>query len=423
MTIDLEQSLARLAQSVHDDGAAERMSGQVRTLVGRIRRRRAARYTANGVVGVAAAGAVVVGGTQLAGVRETAPPPAVQPVGDGFTRCGALATDPNPEMSWVVSLRLWTGAADSEGRPDSLPVGVSLEGQTSEVVAVHGEPRVVVTRDDVVVSVPAVIESATAAGADAAMPSSWSLQQSFASCDPGTFGEPLPGGSYELAALQTVEFGEGGPVDLFTSIPLSLEEPAPDPTAEPSEGPTDPEADAEGDRDLAQAQATLEAHLAAPSSEPFPACRSAVLSRSGDVLALDLALEDRPYARSEQVAGEVTVRTVDGRSVIGQAPTSGARLVLTRGGMVVGGTYSDPEDVDLLGLGPEETATVPLYGAMSLCAEPLTDAAQPGLPPGVYEAYAVMEVMLKEVTDASGEATSRSDLVLAVSQPVMVTVE
>ena len=415
MSIDLQQSLDQLARSVHDDGASERITGQVHHLVSRIRRRRAARQVATGAVGMGAVAAVAVAGVQLAERDGTGAPPAAKQDASGFPACGSIPTDPNPATDWVVSLMVelepgGVGAGADGLDPAGASVSMSFVGEIEEIVEVVDGPQVALTRDGVVVSPPATVESAMES-----MPPVFSLRQQAVSCDAASAGEPLPPGDYELVALQTVEFGTGGPVQLFAREPLTI---AGVPTVPATEEPA-PGVEAE----LEAAREMLEAHLATPSSAPFPACRSAVVSRSGDVLALELALEDRPYARAERVDGEVTVRTVEERSVIGQAPTSGARLVLTRGGMVVGSTYSDPEEVDLLDLGPQETATVPLNGGMSLCAEPLTDVTQPGLPPGVYEAYAVMEVMLQEVTDASGEATAVTELVLAVSRPVMVTVE
>src|SRR5690606_27336785 len=81
MNVDLEQSLDRLARSVGDAVAAERLGGQVHRMVARIRRRRAARRTATGVVGVGAAAAVGVGGVQYLG-RESAPQPPAEPTPD-----------------------------------------------------------------------------------------------------------------------------------------------------------------------------------------------------------------------------------------------------------------------------------------------------------------------------------------------------
>ena len=61
-------------------------------------------------------------------------------------------------------------------------------------------------------------------------------------------------------------------------------------------------------------------------------------------------------------------------------------------------------------------------GQLSLCGIPQTDAAQNGLPAGVYQAYAVLEVMLQEVTEAGGEAYSITELIAVRSNPVDVLI-
>ena len=119
---------------------------------------------------------------------------------------------------------------------------------------------------------------------------------------------------------------------------------------------------------------------------------------------------------------DVTVRTTRGRAVIGNAPTAGALIVLTRDGVVVGRGYRAAGDVDMLDLAADQTATVPATGVFSLCTIPQTDAAQDGLPAGMYQAYAVMDVMLQEVTEAGGEAASVTKLVAVRSNPVDITV-
>jgi hypothetical protein len=53
---------------------------------------------------------------------------------------------------------------------------------------------------------------------------------------------------------------------------------------------------------------------------------------------------------------------------------------------------------------------------------PQTDAVGLPLPAGDYQAYAVLEVALKEVTEADGAAVWRSDLVTIVSAPAAVTI-
>ena len=96
---------------------------------------------------------------------------------------------------------------------------------------------------------------------------------------------------------------------------------------------------------------------------------------------------------------------------------------MTRDGVVVGTGAREPRDAVLLDLGPDGSQVVPLTGVLEVCSTaPAGDPAALGLPPGTYEAYAVLDVALKEVVEASGEALSTSESVVVVSAPVPLTV-
>lgn len=422
MTIDLEQSLAKLAQSVHDDGAAERMSGQVRTMVGRIRRRRAARYTANGVVGVAAAGAVVVGGAQLAGLQGPVAPPAASssPFEPGPVRlmCG----EPAPTAAEISDPTAATWQLDGQAVLDE---GLGVVNVSTRLVDGDGDlvtwdaarpvaSTVMALQDGLVVA-----QSTTAYAQDESFnPGDYVITDHLvdgASC--GGTG-PLPAGDYEFVVVQTVLVGEEStPVEMLGG---------PWPATVPEGVLADPQADAESDRELVEARATLAALLAAEPSGTFPSCGASVETMDDGappLMLADVPLGERVYAPGEDLALYASLRTTEGRSVIGNAGTNGAHLVLTQRGRVVGTVYRDTEDVDLVGLGPDDALTVPLTGRLQLCEVPMTDGPQLLLPPGAYQAYAVMEVMLKEITEADGEAFSRSDLTLATSPPIDITVE
>ncbi|MCU1432123.1 MAG: hypothetical protein JWP95_1228 [Actinotalea sp.] len=432
MSIDLERSLAELAGSVGDDGAAERMSGQVRHMVGRIRRRRAARQTANGVVGVAAAGAVVLGGAQLASRLGMDPPTVIPATAEpGPWECGGKVEDPNPQgTGTVISLDVGVGAVDAEPPWENLPVATTVGGEVAGIVSA-APPATVVVRDDVVVSVPGVLAGDPV---DPALdPLTSVIDQPLLACGPAAPGEPLPGGSYQVVALQTLTLAGGAEVTVRGRTTIELPA-APDPeaagdtppTASSTPEPTAPTATAGGSGDeLVEARGVLAALLASDPTGAFPSCGSSTDTMDDGMppLALTgLALGERVYASGEDVLGEVTLTTTEGRSVVGNASGAGAHLVLAQEGRVVGTVYRDAEDATVVDLAPGDELAVPLTGRLQLCEVPMTDGPQLLLPPGTYQAYAVLDVMVKELTEADGTASGETFGTLAFSPPVDVTV-
>ena len=403
MSIDLETSLAELARSVHDDAVATRMSGQVRHMVTRIRRRRAARHAATGVLSVGTLAAAVVGGLHLAD-RSGAPlPPAgtsspSTPLVFQIPECGDPTTESPGPGGPTVSAEL--PAAVALGT--ELEATLRIDAHGAEILGSAGTAWV--ARDGVVVSTSlGVAEATLEEGAERHR-----ITASLVSCDTG---EPLSPGDYQMYFGQQVMTSESnGWVDV-TSGPWPFVI-GPDDRAELAE-----------QAEQFELQAQLDALLAQPpSSDPFPSCGSAVPDGDDLPLALDLTLAEQVYPAGELVQTQATVHTTAGRTVIANAPTSGALIVLVRDGVVVGRGYWDPEDVDILDLGPDDTQVVPAIGRLSLCTTPLTEAGGPDLPDGAYQAYAVMEVMLKEITEASGDAYSITELIAARSAPVDITV-
>ena len=414
MNMDLEQSLAQLAGSVHDADTSARMNGQVRTMVQKIRRRRAARHTATGVVGVGAAAAVVVGGVQLAR-PDAVQPPATQPTGatqptSAFTQCGSTPTDPNPGADVTVGIVVTPGAVDRDpGTPlTSTPLSVFFEGDLTGFTDLQ-DPEVVLTRDGVVVSVPAVVESV-----QESFPPTYLLTQPLTACDPAAGGALLPPGDYELVALERMTSGTGDAVAVWDREPYTIE-----PTADSEAAPPTSEATPPPDAAGGTPEDALAALLAAPTGTA-PTCGARMDTRDDGQppLVLELALEDRPYAPGEQITGTVTLTTTEGRLVIGNASAAGARLLLVKDGVIVGTVYRDAEDATLIDVGPEDRLDVALSGAMQLCTSPMTDAAMLPLPPGTYQAFAVLDVMLKEVQEPNGEAYSITELLPVFSNAV-----
>ncbi|WP_199424292.1 hypothetical protein [Actinotalea solisilvae] len=432
MSIDLERSLHDLARSVHDDDLATRMSGQVHHMVVRIRRRRAARHAATGVVGVGAATAVVVGGLQLAGGGRSgtaqvvwsadawgcAEAPDVPAVADGGVPAALLVDHP-------------VAAATGSSLDVHVTVGTELpapDDPAGQVIGLTEAPVALLVRDDVVVAQGQVVTTAE----------SFPPQHTVALALDGCLAphDALPTGSYTLVVRQVADLG-AGPVTLEsrTALEVTATEaearalqaavPTSAPTAAPSPAPTEPQSGAGGTgtgTGRVATQADLEALLAQAPQGTFPACASAVTSQAEPPLSLDLVLEDRPYAPGEAVTGTVGLRANGGRTVLANAPSHGALLVLTQAGAVVGREYRDTEDVTLLEA-TGEPVPVDLTGSMTLCGVPASETGAGGLPPGRYDAYAVMEVMLKEIQGPGGTAEATSESMVVMSAPVAVTIE
>lgn len=180
--------------------------------------------------------------------------------------------------------------------------------------------------------------------------------------------------------------------------------------------------------DPAAGAEALVAVLDGDHSVPFPACGSLVPAPQEQPLALDL-VDVFVVGGPDPARATVTLRTTGGRSVIGQTSITGSvpvgpvgLLLFARDGVVVGRGYLDPEHVDLVDLGPHDTLAVQLVGAAAVCTDPVTDTPGPGLPAGRYEIYGLLEVALKEVTEADGTAVSRSDLIRVLGGPAVATV-
>ena len=406
MNLNLKTSLDQLARSVHDDAVAERMTGQVHQMVAQIRRRRAARYTATGLVGMGTVAAVAVAGVQLAGRNATPGPVAIQPDAPAvaWPQCGDAAPDVVPLPETPTDLFLRGSAGPEAGYGEPVPVVLNWVNDSAQTITYSAVTiQLMVVRDGVVVGTASreslgVVErpSGSGAGFTDAVPT--------VACGGDT---PLDPGDYQMFAAVTLTLANG-PRDLVAGPwPFTITEAAA-PTTDPAADPTE------------QLNAIL---AAAPSvTDLFPACGSVVPSGDDPQLALDLTLGERMYTPGETVTTVATVRTTAGRAVIANAPTAGALIVLTRDGVVVGRGYSNPGDVDILDLAADETVEVAATGQLSLCSIPQTDAAQDGLPAGMYQAYAVMEVMLKEVTESDGGAYSITELIAARSNPVDILV-
>lgn len=436
MSVDLEQSLAQLAGSVHDDAAAERMSGQVRHMVTRIRRRRAARHAGQGVLGVGAAAAVAFGGMQLTG-RSPVAPPATQGAPDGTSStaistavCGEAPPPPSDDPRAAAYLL-------NALVPREVPYGDPVPVPTSVQRTTDGSPPVtwgeatplnlelMVLQDGVVVATTLVVFADDRPGMNPDDVLITGEQYYFSVCGGGEDREPrdpgdsmLAPGDYTIVATERLLPADGEGEVAVQGGPWDLTVTDPDAAAPDGEELT-------GDAERAVAAAELAALLARSPSGTFPSCGAAVPADDDAPLALDLdpALGATPVASGTRIGTSVDLRATGGRQVMANVPTTGAVLVVVKDGVVVGKDFRDPEDVSMLSLGTEGSVQLALTGSLSLCTDPVQETPTHGLPAGTYDVYAVVDVMLKEIIEADGEAVSNSDLLTVRSNAVTVTVE
>lgn len=216
MGIDLSTALHDLARSAGDDAATGRMSSQVHHMVARVKRRRATRQAATGLVGVGAVGAVAVFGPWTG-----RPDPAANgdPWGTGLAigSCGspapAAASDgrglhfaPEPTGSTTVPVGgpLELELALVNDGPDPFRAGTSV---APSAVVVQG--GVVVGQGDPMIEMLQMVDLAPGERLDQQL---WS---SLTACgQDGDWSEdPLPPGEYEVYAMQVFHpdaFMDGG---------------------------------------------------------------------------------------------------------------------------------------------------------------------------------------------------------------------
>ncbi len=415
MRIDLEQALHDVASSVHDDATAERMAGQVRHMVTRVRRRRAARHTANGLVGVGAAAAIAVTTTQIlgadgrgydgqdraAGTGEEASP---SPAEDLFGTCGSTVVVSDADAGLIVETALEPLAGS-----DVLHASVRAELRADAGAAEYADPVIVLARDGVVVSpvgqVVSVAESA---------PPAFALEQPLVSCEDGA---PLAGGRYQVFVRQEVTAPDGSVVaTVHGPVPLTV----PDGAGAGRDGSPS------SDDDVAAAEARITEILATRElADHFPFCGAVVPPGPADPLLTATVVEPSgglvvaPGERGEVSLG---LRTGGGRHVIANSAPAGT-LVFLVDGVAVGYQWLDSEDLTLVDLGPEDQVTLPVRVDASVCgADGAVEGGGLPLPPGEYEAVASLDLLLKEITEADGRARPSSEPWTVVSEPVTVTV-
>ncbi len=422
MSIDLQHSLADLAGSVYDDDLAARLTSQVGPMVGRIRRRRAARATAVGAVSMGTVAAMAVGAVALANRGGSpAPGPADEPVThDGEAlECGdavpdTLVSDPALAVAGetpttvayggdlMTTLRWWA-PTKQEVRYAEARVDVALA---------QGGVVVGVASDELPVDPPGgdAPLSSTETGTLGAFASRLPVE----ACGGDT---PLEPGDYQVVATVTLTSGDGdtwrastGPRGLAIS------------DAEDAVAAAAAEAEAE-----AAVQEIVDASSQVSAGQPFGTCGTVVPEIGADEpMSLELDLDSgsgMQYAPGDLIDGVTILLPTGGRtSVVADLPETGPKIVLTRDGVVVGRGEAFVDGSMVIDTTPDATV---IYGTgeVLLCSLPGADAPELDLPPGIYQAYAVMPVILHEITEADGTTHPANGSLVLRSQPVDVIVQ
>lgn len=439
MSIDLQHTLADLAGSVHDEALVTRLTAQVGPMVGRIRRRRAARAAAVGAASMGTVAAMTVGAVALANrggnptpgpATEAPAPPApvthdgealecADAVPDALVSDAALAvageTPATTEYgSDLMTTLRWWAPGDEEVRYSGASVDMA--------VARNGLVVGVATSDWPTDESELVADEITLGSTETGTLGAFASQLPVTPCGGDT---PLDAGEYQVIATVTLTSGDGDTWHASAGPwPLTIE-----PAPVPGEVGTDADAAA-----AAQAQAAVQEIIAASTQvtaeQPFGTCGTIVPTPSDDdPLSLELDLDSGTgmlYAPGDLVDGVTIVTPAGGRpSVVGDFPDVGATVVLAKDGVVVGrGPQAEYGPLPLeITEGPEGAQVLYGTGEVQLCSLPGADAPTLDLPAGLYEAYAVMPVTLQEVTEADGTTHPASGSIVVRSQPVDVIVQ
>jgi hypothetical protein len=412
--LDLPRSLADLAASVHDDALTARLTRQVGPMVTRVRRRRAARAgaaaaTAVGTVACVAVAAMALGGGGVVGPAPV-PPASQAPTAQGADgavdlTCGAQVAqdDLRPHVSGleITSLRLRDAEAASA---EALGVGVRLRNDDAAPVTGDVPVRVAVVADGAVVATGTLTwhDVALAPGGERGVEEEVTLE----ACD----GSALtPGGAFALAVAVSVPLPGGTAAHLSAGLlPFTV--------AESPGGAT------------AEQRAALDAILdAAPVDAPFGACGTRVPQIPADApLSLEIDLDDGS-GLTVTPGGEIEAITVlwagEGlRRVVAEVPVDGATVVLARDGVVVGRSAPGGGETAALPVGASDPQVMWGSGAALLCSLPGADGPALPLPPGTYQAYAVLEVRVTQVVREDGTTEARDDVLVVRSEPLDLTV-
>ncbi len=408
MSLDLENALAELAYSVHDDALAERMNGRVYRMVAQVRRRRAARQTATGVASIGAAAAVVVGGMQLAGQGDGSSPIGTQEPTEPTTS-GAPAPrpadwpvcgDPAPAATTAADLQL----LPLDGTPERLsvaygnpvPVPFVLANLKSMSVSAYSPAQIAVVQDGVVVGTTEAdpVALGLAPGADATQP-----EVVITSCGGDT---PLGDGDYTVVAGLGLLLADGRTATVVSP-----------PVAFAITGESDGVLGTDAEREAALADLLASA---ARSTTDFPVCGSAVPPDEPTPITPTLTLEEREYMPGEAFSVPVAVQAGPDLPGTAQGTANHPVIVLARDGVVVASPLATQEAIPI-DLDADGTAVIPAAAELALCSLPGSDAGNGILPAGTYQAYAVFTLAIS-APSADGRSEVPWEPVVARSGPV-----
>ncbi len=384
MSLDLEHALRDMARSVHDDDLAERMNGQVYRMVAQVRRRRAARTTATGVVGLSAAAAVVVGGAHLAeGDGDRTAPVATDAPDAAWPACG----DPAPAATEAQDLVLAAQIPGAAPYGDPVPLRLNLTNLMSMSVTSYSDVNVAVAQDGVVVGTAQVAPVAfgLTPGTDAT-----ETGVAVTACGGDS---PLGDGDYTLVAGVRLDLADG-----TTRAAISAAAPFTISVADEGKGDAaDTAAQDPAAHDPAARAAMLTDLLdnAARSAADFPVCGSAVPPDADAPVALELALPDSAYDAGATFSTPVTVRATTALSADARLTADEPVVVLTRDGVVVG-RAAPGGDAPEIALGADGAGAVDAVAQFALCSLPGADAAAASLPVGDYQAYAAFTLTVDD---------------------------
>jgi hypothetical protein len=418
MRIDLERALADVAATVDDDVTAERMTGQVRHMVARVRRRRAVRHTAQGIASVGVVAVIGVAAASLGG-PQGGPAPEVPPATATPERTAPPVPTPAPTCTDGVPapttgpLTLELAAAPEAEQGREVVVESALRNTGGEDLDIGGWGTVwlVAVADGRVVG-----EMADGGTIGGMIPADGVLRPGdvggatttarFDSCDePAT---ALPPGGYTLIGTLLAEV-DGETVEVVSEpVPFTVTGP-------------------EGDASAPTAEDALQTLLtdAQETDGPFPVCGTKPWLDDGmPALELDYVAgaSDLVDPGGATLPGGVVLKTTEGRYAIADASPL-ARVVLLRDGAVVGVPFLDPEDVVDVDLVPGETQPFDLVTTTALCG---TGEGGTGealrLPAGEYTAIAALDLTVKEIGGPGEEPDGTTYPYTAVSEPVTITV-
>jgi len=421
MSFNLEHALEDLAEAgasrrTADDDA---LTSRVGAMATRIRRRRALRYTSTTVVAACAVGALAVGVAQLPGLLANGPtPPAGSPSVDPsptteatlspFTLSGACGTT-LPQFEQRVRLEAFvreessTPQTDDAGYAEVLSITQDANGAAAELeyylpngaqLLELGWTLFLVDADGVIVAT-----AETGLGPAVSPPGTTSTGTVTALPDTPCGGdEPLLSGSFDLIAVAEAH-GSLASGAAFAQRAVGVTYPI-------ELGGIDPEPDNPFGEVFACGQ-------------PGPDSIHTLPDAGGLTLAVDLPEGPWSGAAVPQIAGFVGAS--GGQTVLANITQGVSGALVDSDGIVVGFVVPDGGDVDLAEITPETQVETVADQILVMCGPDGSLGSAQDVE-GTYTLWPYVTAVLKEVTDAEGNATTpSSDPVIVIANPQEVT--